>query len=142
MKKIFLSGKIIFGFILAVLMLIQAVQTVFADPTEAEGYAPVSDSSIAEYEGGVEIIGHIIWDDYSNVMATRPRELDINVYRYADSQEGQDNAIDKTLVSADAYNIEWDDIKEDTWTYKIDGADLPDPDLKYTRQTECRGSIL
>lgn len=68
----------------------------------------------------VTVSGQKNWKDYGDVFKTRPEDITLTLYRQADSQPGQGNAMEKTRVSEDLYTVEWD--KEgDVWTYTMTG---------------------
>ena len=70
------------------------------------------------------LTGTKVWDDARDVFDKRPDEFNIavTVYREADSQPGQDNAIKKTELTANTdYSIEWKKTDEEHWTYTITG---------------------
>ena len=72
----------------------------------------------------VTISGTKVWNDYNNVFGTRPGEIKLVLYRQADSQPEQNNAISKTEVSDTVYDVHWEG--KDTgnqWTYTITGKD-------------------
>ena len=56
----------------------------------------------------VTISGTKVWNDYNNVFGTRPGEIKLVLYRQADSQPEQNNAISKTEVSDTVYDVHWE----------------------------------
>lgn len=114
---------------------------------EGAVYIDESDRKIAEKSGDpaatfinqkevdsqtVEIYGDKVWKDYGNVFDTRPDDISIELYRQADSQTGQNNAIAIQKVPESSYMITWTGKETgDTWTYKITGIPGEDRLEKY-----------
>ena len=72
----------------------------------------------------VTLTGEKVWEDYENAFDLRPEKLQLTLYRYADTQPGEDNGIDRMEVPSDLYTITWDTTgSDDTWTYTITGKD-------------------
>ena len=68
------------------------------------------------------LTGRKVWDDAGDVFGKRPDKIEVTVYREADSQPDQDNAIKKTELTANTdYFIEWKKTDEGHWTYTITG---------------------
>lgn len=49
--------------------------------------------------GSVELSGQKTWNDYSNKLSTRPQFIELQLYRYANTQKGANNAIEKELFA-------------------------------------------
>ena len=66
--------------------------------------------------------GSKLWDDYENTFVLRPDHVTIELYRYADSQSGENNPVPREKVEDDLYDITWEKEDEDAaWTYDIKG---------------------
>jgi hypothetical protein len=78
-------------------------------------------NSSASDDENVVLNGRKVWNDYNDAMGFRPSDLVIRVYRYADSQKGQNNAIAKAEVTANGYDITWDKTETNIWTYTVTG---------------------
>ena len=88
-------------------------------------------NSYAETRETVTLTGSKIWQDYNNAMGLRPPDIILTLYRYAPSQEGQNNGIgsatDPQKVDEGLYSVSWSpaDGTESTaasWTYTITGT--------------------
>lgn len=63
----------------------------------------------------IPLTGEKRWNDYNDLFGLRPEKIGIELYRYADSQPGQNNAIpEEKLVGAAA---EWENTDTGVWTY-------------------------
>ena len=79
----------------------------------------------------VKLSGKKLWQDYSDAFSERPNDIEIKLYRYADSQPGQSNPVSQKEVSKDLYQITW--VKDDAasaWSYTIEGAAGVDNELE------------
>lgn len=47
----------------------------------------------------IELSGVKTWNDYSNKLSTRPQSIELQLYRYANTQKGANNAIEKELFA-------------------------------------------
>lgn len=85
-----------------------------------------------DQKGKLTISGEKIWDDYNNEESLRPEDITIVLERYTDSENGWNNAVNKTKVSLDIKTamdpdapepyIVWQKGTGDTagiWTYTI-----------------------
>lgn len=64
------------------------------------------------------------WVDYGNALETRPTELTVKLYRKANSQPDQDNAIgEEELLEGSSYILSGPVEDGDIWTYTVTGAD-------------------
>lgn len=83
-------------------------------------------------QGEITLKGTKKWDDQSDALGLRPEPNDfkdhVKLYRYAEAQEGQNNAIEEAEVT----DVKWtwvttsdDDsqVELDEWTYTIEGTD-------------------
>lgn len=64
------------------------------------------------------------WVDYGNALETRPTELTVKLYRKANSQPDQDNAIGEQELPEESYALSEPvkDEESDIWTYTVTGA--------------------
>lgn len=62
------------------------------------------------------------WVDYGNALETRPTELTVKLYRKANSQPDQDNAIGEQELPEESYALSEPDKDGDIWTYTVTGA--------------------
>lgn len=62
------------------------------------------------------------WVDYGNALNTRPDELTVKLYRKANSQPDQDNAIGEEELPQGSYALSEPDKDGDIWTYTVTGA--------------------
>lgn len=62
------------------------------------------------------------WVDYGNALETRPDELTVKLYRKANSQPDQDNAIGEEELPQGSYALSEPDKDGDIWTYTVTGA--------------------
>ncbi len=62
------------------------------------------------------------WVDYGNALNTRPTELTVKLYRKANSQPDQDNAIGEEELPEESYALSEPDKDGDIWTYTVTGA--------------------
>ena len=62
------------------------------------------------------------WVDYGNALETRPTELTVKLYRKANSQPDQDNAIGEEELPQGSYALSESDKDGDIWTYTVTGA--------------------
>lgn len=63
------------------------------------------------------------WVDYGNALETRPTELTVKLYRKANSQPDQDNAIgEEELLEGSSYILSGPVEDGDIWTYTVTGA--------------------
>ena len=62
------------------------------------------------------------WVDYGNALETRPTELTVKLYRKANSQPDQDNAIGEEELPQGSYALSEPDKDGDIWTYTVTGA--------------------
>ncbi len=68
----------------------------------------------------VELQGLKIWDDFDNTFGLRHENIELRLFRYANSQPGQNNPIAQEEISADEFTVQW--IKSDgEWSYTIRG---------------------
>lgn len=75
--------------------------------------------------GNISLEGDKKWVDYDNTFKTRPDGISIELKRYADSQDGQNNAISKETVELNDNNLHWNN-----WHYTITGLDRYAPNGK------------
>lgn len=94
-----------------------------AEPTEI----PVSATFLnaRQTEETVELTFLKKWVDYGNALNTRPDELTVKLYRKANSQPDQDNAIGEQELPEESYALSEPvkDEESDIWTYTVTGAD-------------------
>ncbi len=73
--------------------------------------------------GGTEISGTKTWKDNSNAYGTRPKELELTLYRKTEG--GQEEAVKEEWLKADGSELIW--TKEgDVWSYTYTGLPLTD----------------
>lgn len=91
-----------------------------AEPTEI----PVSATFLnaRQTEETVELTFFKKWVDYGNALNTRPTELTVKLYRKANSQPDQDNAIGEQELPEESYALSEPDKDGDIWTYTVTGA--------------------
>lgn len=93
-----------------------------AEPTEI----PISATFLnaRQKQETVELTFSKKWVDYGNALNTRPDELTVKLYRKANSQPDQDNAIgEEELLEGSSYILSGPVEDGDTWTYTVTGAD-------------------
>lgn len=94
-----------------------------AEPTEI----PISATFLnaRQTEETVELTFSKKWVDYGNALETRPTELTVKLYRKANSQPDQDNAIGEQELPEESYALSEPvkDEESDIWTYTVTGAD-------------------
>ena len=91
-----------------------------AEPTEI----PVSATFLnaRQKQETVELTFLKKWVDYGNALNTRPTELTVKLYRKANSQPDQDNAIGEEELPEESYALSEPDKDGDIWTYTVTGA--------------------
>lgn len=91
-----------------------------AEPTEI----PISATFLnaRQTEETVELTFLKKWVDYGNALETRPTELTVKLYRKANSQPDQDNAIGEQELPQGSYALSEPDKDGDIWTYTVTGA--------------------
>ena len=92
-----------------------------AEPTEI----PVSATFLnaRQKQETVELTFSKKWVDYGNALETRPTELTVKLYRKANSQPDQDNAIgEEELLEGSSYILSGPVEDGDIWTYTVTGA--------------------
>ena len=65
---------------------------------------------INAYNGDREVVhlsGKKIWKDYNNTFGIRPEDITIKLYRYANEQPSQGNAIAESEVPQNDYTLTW-----------------------------------
>lgn len=93
-----------------------------AEPTEI----PISATFLnaRQKQETVELTFSKKWVDYGNALETRPTELTVKLYRKANSQPDQDNAIgEEELLEGSSYILSGPVEDGDIWTYTVTGAD-------------------
>ena len=85
---------------------------------------PVSATFLNEREdtpATISLTGKKVWNDFENVFSLRPKDLEVEVTRSAEAQEGQGNVIGSiTLNEGTNYEIKWTKDGSE-WTYTITG---------------------
>lgn len=92
-----------------------------AEPTEI----PISATFLnaRQKQETVELTFLKKWVDYGNALETRPTELTVKLYRKANSQPDQDNAIgEEELLEGSSYILSGPVEDGDIWTYTVTGA--------------------
>ena len=99
--------------------------TPYADGTPSDN-VPISVSFLnrrTEDQQTVTLTGKKVWEDYEDALGLRPENLNLTLYRYANSQPGENNGIVRAEVPSNLYTITWDKSDGTAWTYKITGQD-------------------
>ncbi len=91
-----------------------------AEPTEI----PISATFLnaRQKQETVELTFLKKWVDYGNALNTRPDELTVKLYRKANSQPDQDNAIGEEELPQGSYALSGPVEDGDIWTYTVTGA--------------------